>query len=161
MCFRSQAEPGKVSQCSALQLVETDAGKGLCAMEMMLCVALLFIVHVTLVVPALTKTNTWRNFFFFACSSERVKGKNPTSNTSCYSLHHLELQWISAYFSPKGLVLIILFLKNPLLQSLGSSLVEHECVHKTQEPGTFMLQDKGGSESRFSYKNHKYDCFYR
>lgn len=87
MCFRSQAEPGKVSQCSALQLVETDAGKGLCAMEMMLCVALLFIVHVTLVVPALTKTNTWRNFFF--CLLLRTcEGKKP-------NLKHFLLQLTS------------------------------------------------------------------
>ena len=63
MCFHSWAEPGKVSQCSALQLVATDAGKELRAMEMRLCVALLFTVHITLVVPALTKKNTRRDFF--------------------------------------------------------------------------------------------------
>lgn len=49
MCFHSRAEQGKMSQCSALQLVAADAGNGLCAMEIMFCVAL-FTVHVTLMV---------------------------------------------------------------------------------------------------------------
>jgi len=81
MRFRSRAEPGKVSQCSALQLVAIGSGKGLCAMEMKLCVALLLVVRVTLVVPALTKKKPRRGIFFLVCFSECVKGKKPQPQT--------------------------------------------------------------------------------
>lgn len=66
--------------------------------------------------------------FFLAFSSECVKEKKETNlNTvfRCYNLCHLKLQRISAYLPPKGLSLTILFLKIPLLQSLGSSLTQH------------------------------------
>lgn len=61
------------------------------------------------------KKGTHGEIFFFFCLLVRMcKGKkNPTPNASCYNLYHLELQWISVYFSPKGLTLIILFLKIP------------------------------------------------
>lgn len=118
-----------MSQGRALQLIATDPGKGLHALEMLFCVALLFTVRVTVTVPALTKKTkpnqkTTRMIFFLAFSSECAKeGKNKPKHL-CYNLCHLKLQWISVYFPPKGLALTILFLKIPLLQSLGSSLTQ-------------------------------------
>lgn len=55
--FCSQAKLREMSQCRALQLIATEAGKGLHALEMLFCVALLLTVHVTVMVPALTKKN--------------------------------------------------------------------------------------------------------
>lgn len=103
---------------------------------MLVCVALLFTVHVTIVVPALTKKKNKppqnpkiTQKIIFPCFLLRMcEGKKETNlNTvfRCYNLCHLKLQWISVYLPPKGLSLTILFLKIPLLQSLGSSLTQH------------------------------------
>lgn len=74
-----------------------------------------------------TKTKNHTDDFCLAFSSECEKdGKNKPKHL-CYNLCHLKLQWISVYFPPKGLALTILFLKIPLLQSLGSSLTQ--CTH--------------------------------
>lgn len=132
-CFCSQAKLRQMSQCRALQLIATYAGKRLHALEMLVYVALLFTVHVTVTVPALTKKfpknkNYTEDFFFLAFSSECEKEKKNKPKHLCYNLCHLKLQWISVYFPPKGLTLTILFLKIPLLQSLGSSLTQH--THK-------------------------------
>lgn len=68
-----------------------------------------------------TKHKNHTEDFFFLLSPQNVWRKK---NHLCYNLCHLKLQWISVYFPPKGLALTI-FLKIPLLQSLGSSLTQH------------------------------------
>lgn len=79
-----QLDRARESECSTLQLVATDAGKGLRAMEMTACVTLLVTVHVTLVVPAPTKKNPHGVFFLFAPQNMWRKNQAQTLLTTTY-----------------------------------------------------------------------------
>lgn len=80
-----------MSHGRALQLIATDAGKGLHALEMLFCVALLFTVRVTVMVPALTKKTKTKQkttlMIFALLSPQNVRRKEKTSPNTCVTTY--------------------------------------------------------------------------
>lgn len=103
-----------------------------CCFVLLCCSLCMLLLWYQLLQKKPQKIKTTQKIFFFPCfllrmceGKKKIKKQPTKSKHLCYNLHYLKLQWISVYLPPKGLSLTILFLKIPLLRSLGSSLTQH------------------------------------